>query len=102
MANWTAPLIGLVVDLAKEKITKKKINKDAAKEKAVEALSATLAQSPVTTGLGTASGVGALLLDSETLLQILPMIPADHHIWVLLGMYTISAVLILVGKKIEK
>ena len=102
MASWSAPLIGLVVDLAKEKITKNKVNKDAAKVKAVEALEETFANSPISTAVGTTTGVSALLLDSETLLEILPMIPADHHIFVLLGMYTISAILILVGKKLDK
>ncbi len=96
-----APLVTLGLDLIKSKLKKEKVDKDEVKEKAVEALTATFTQSPVTTGLGTTAGVGALLMDSETLLQILPMIPADHHIWVLLGMYSLSVILLLVGKKIE-
>jgi len=103
MANLlAAPLISLGIDLIKSKLKKEKVDKEVIKEKAVEALTETFTNSPVTTGLGTTEGVGALLMDSETLLQILPMIPADHHVYVLLGMYITSAVLLLVGKKLDK
>ena len=94
-----APILALGVELIKAKLSKKKVSKEEVKEKAVEALSKTLSEAPVTTGLGTAAGVGALLMDTETLLQILPVIPADHHVWVLSVMYVTSAILILSGTK---
>lgn len=94
-----APLISFGLDLLKSKLKKEKIDKEEVKEKAVEALTDTFTNAPISTGLGTATGASALLMDSETLLQILPMIPADHHVYVLLGMYVTSAVLLLVGKR---
>jgi hypothetical protein len=99
---FVAPLISLGIDLLKSKLKKEKVDKEVIKEKAVEALTETFTNSPVTTGLGTLAGTGALLMDTETLLQILPMIPADHHVYVLLGMYVTSAILLLVGKKLDK
>jgi len=102
MALPIAALLPVVVEYIKAKGEDKKLAREKLKAEAVTVASKTFAQSPVTTGIGAAMGVSALVVDPVTLQATFPQLTDAWALGVSVAMYATSLLFLFIGKKVKK